>query len=146
GRIHCAKCVDISASVGNANSRSASMERRSKTATGEVLFCGKRTFSQIQRQIFKEPTIVIVGLHRTFAERIDSHTQSWRPVISERIRSSLTGRGRATLNSFSLPTDTCESSDVLIHSPVILSVPGIVTRLCIKYRVAVFAAILSQID
>src|SRR5262249_35322617 len=80
-RSHSAETIDYRAWIAlRVNS-----EGRGKTATREILLRGKRTLRRIERQVFVEAAKVVIDLRLAFAERVNRHAKTRRPLAGEAI-------------------------------------------------------------
>src|ERR1051325_9181822 len=107
---------------------SISCEFGNKQTSRPVFLRRERAFSQIQRQVFEEPPVVIEGLGFAMAEWIDCHAKTRGPVIGQRVVDTLSARAWASIQLFLLPSKTEETSDVLVETPGVLNVAGMVIR------------------
>src|SRR5439155_9343900 len=84
-----------------------------------VLLRRKRAFSQIQRQVLEEPSVVVIGLRFALTKWVNRHSETRRPVVCQSVMGT-----RAVLDGaehcLCFPAQTKQTCDVLIEAPCVL--------------------------
>src|SRR6266508_872401 len=131
-RVHRPKLVND----GNALPRCIGRKFGDKQAAGPIFLRGERAFSQIQRQIFEEPAVVVEGLRLSVTQRSDGHAQPWGPLIGQRIVRTHAAWTWAAYHLLLLPSHTEQAGDVFVEAPRVPSIDSVVVRQSRKTRVA----------
>src|SRR5882724_5879 len=116
-------------------------ECRGEAKAGEVKLLRQRAFRRIQGQKLEESPEVVRELHLSTTGRIDRDAKPRRPLIGEGIRVSLSSyRIWAADQFFLLPTPPDQRSNILVYTPGVLHVRGVVVRSGSKVRGAKLAS------
>src|ERR1051325_5086421 len=124
-RINCPERIDHRDPL----SGSISCEFGNEQTACPVLFGRKRPFSQIEWQVFEEPTVVIEVLRFAMTKGIDCDSESWGPVIRQCVVNTIAGcQPWTSIQLFLLPSKAEETSDVLVEAPSVLSIGCVIVR------------------
>ena len=113
---------------GNALACAINREVWNEQAAGPVFLRRERPFSQIERQVLKEPAIVIEGLRLSAAEWIYGHTKTRGPLIRKCVMRANAIRTGAADHLFLFPAHPEKSGNVLIEAPGVRRIGCVVIR------------------